>query len=299
MTGLSRAQDLGPREGFVQVDGGKVWYKIVGEGKGLPLLFIHGGPGASACPLMFDYPALSAERPLIFYDQLGTGKSERVNDPSLWTPKRFAGEIDSLRKALGLRELHILGQSWGGTVLIEYLSTRPKGIRSAIFSGPLISTSVWMRDANWLLSTLPRNLQDTIKKYEAIKDYGSPSYLAATDSFYYRYLSRYNMPMVRACDVLHPPNGDIYLHMWGPTEFTATGTLRGYDRTRDLKSIRVPVLFISGEFDEVRAETIRAFRRKVRGAESVIIPDAGHYIQTDQPRLFESAIRQYIHSLAH
>jgi proline iminopeptidase len=294
VTAVSSGQLLSPREGYVQVEGGRVWYKIMGKGKGVPLLFIHGGPGNSSCPIVPEYALIGEDRPVIFYDQLGTGKSDRVWDTTLWRPERFADEIDSLRKALGLAALHILGQSWGGTVLIEYLSRSPKGIRSALFSGPLISTKIWMKDARKLLSQLPEALQDTINYYERIKVYDAPSYLAATDSFYGRFFCRYNMALLKKSMNNDPWNNSIYTYMWGPTEFTATGTLKNYDRIRDLKGIRAPVLFIAGEFDEVRLQTMKRFHQKVKRSQMIIIPDAGHYIQTDQPVLFVNSIRDFL-----
>jgi proline iminopeptidase len=285
------SQDLTPREGFVQVEGGRVWYKIVGEGKGTPLLLIHGGPGSSSCKGMPTYTMLSNERPVIFYDQLGTGNSERVWDTALWKPSRFADEIDSLRKALGLKELHMLGHSWGGAVLIEYLSKKNAGIKSAIFAAPLISTSVWISDAKILLSKMPKALQDSISKYECLKDYEAVSYIAATDSFYARHLYRKGDPI---CVTGGPENDSIYKYMWGPTEFTATGTLKNYDRSKDLERLNLPVLFIAGQYDEARPETMKKFQAKVKGSKLVIIPGSGHGLYRDQPILYTEALREFL-----
>lgn len=287
----SSCQDLTPREGFVQVEGGKVWYKIVGEGKGTPLLLIHGGPGSSSCKGMPTYTMLSDERPVIFYDQLGTGNSERVWDTALWKPSRFADEIDSLRKALGLKALHILGHSWGGAVLIEYLSRKPAGIKSAIFAAPLISTSVWISDAKILVSKMPKAVQDSISKYERLKDYEAVSYIAATDSFYARHLYRKGEPI---CVTGGPENDSIYKYMWGPTEFTATGTLKNYDRSKDLERLNLPVLFIAGQYDEARPETMKKFQAKVKGSKLLIIPGSGHGLYRDQPILYTEALREFL-----
>lgn len=289
----SYSQNLTLREGFVQVEGGKIWYKIVGEGKGTPLLLIHGGPGSTSCKGMPSYSKLSNERPIIFYDQLGTGNSERVWDTSLWKPSRFANEIDSLRKALDLKELHILGHSWGGAVLIEYLSKRPVGIKSVIFAAPLISTPVWISDAKILLSQMPGYLQDTIKKYERLQDYKAASYISATDSFYARYLYRKGEPI---CVTGGPGNDSVYNYMWGPTEFNATGTLKYFDRTRDLERLSLPVLFIAGQYDEARPETMKKFHEKVKGSKLVIIPDSGHGLPGDQPILYTEALRAFLNS---
>ena len=288
------SQELKPGEGFVQVEGGKIWYKIVGEGKGVPLLLIHGGPGSRSCSGIPTYSMLADERPVIFYDQLGSGSSDRPWDTRLWRPSRFADEIDSLRKTLGLKELHILGHSWGGTVLMEYMMRQPKGVRSAIFASPLISTPVWINDAKLLLSQMPKNLQDTISKYERQRNYMAPSYLIATDSFYARYLVRHGRVDGDECAASGPGNDSLYNYMWGPTEFNATGTLKHYDRSRDLPKLRGSILFIAGEFDEARPATMRKFSQEVRGSKVVIIPDSGHGMHRDQPVLYVRALREFL-----
>ena len=79
---------LSPREGFIQVPGGRVWYRIVGSGPRTPLLVLHGGPGASSYYLK-PLAALAADRPVIFYDQLGGGRSDRPADSTLWRTERF------------------------------------------------------------------------------------------------------------------------------------------------------------------------------------------------------------------
>jgi proline iminopeptidase len=121
------------KEGYVNVEGGKIWYKIVGDGEGVPLLVLHGGPGSRSCSMIPGFSLLSNERPVIFYDQLGSGNSDRPTDTKFWKIERFVNEIDNLRSDLELNELHILGHSCGSTFLIEYMITKkPKGVKSRI-----------------------------------------------------------------------------------------------------------------------------------------------------------------------
>src|SRR6266581_993527 len=103
--------NLTPREGFIDVPGGKVWYRITGTGTKTPLLLLHGGPGVPSYYLK-PLAALGDDRPVIFYDQLGCGHSDRPTDSTLWTIDRFIKELVTVRQALGLNEVHILGQSW-------------------------------------------------------------------------------------------------------------------------------------------------------------------------------------------
>ncbi|MUP44675.1 alpha/beta fold hydrolase [Gramella sp. BOM4] len=285
------------KEGFVEVEGGKIWYKIVGEGKGTPLLILHGGPGSRSCTMISGYSRLGDERKVIFYDQLGSGSSERPTDTSLWKKERFVDEIEILREMLELDEVHILGQSWGGALLSEYMITRdPEGVRSVIFSSPLLSTKDWMEDANLLLSEMPKPIQDTIKKYESLKDYSAPVYLAAVDSFYSRHLSRKAWPReaVPECEGVGGFNSDVYNYMWGPTEFTATGTLLNFDRTDDLGEIEEPILFIAGEYDEARPETMYEYQKLTKSGKVEIIKNAAHSTVVDQPEQVTRVISDFL-----
>jgi proline iminopeptidase len=119
-------------EGFVSVEGGRVWYRSVGSG-GIPLLLLHGGPGAG-----HDYleplEMLAADRQVVFYDQLGCGRSDRPDNSALWRIERFVTEVAQLRRALGLSHIHLLGHSWGGWLAIEYLLSQPAGVVSVVLA---------------------------------------------------------------------------------------------------------------------------------------------------------------------
>ncbi|WP_133274432.1 alpha/beta fold hydrolase [Hymenobacter radiodurans] len=112
------------KEGYIEVPGGKVWYKILGADKpGIPLLLLHGGPGSGSGSFE-GFVALADERPVILYDQLGCGKSDKPDNPQLWTMERFVTELEQVIAALGYSKLHLLGHSWGGTLATEYLLTK-------------------------------------------------------------------------------------------------------------------------------------------------------------------------------
>lgn len=298
---VCEAQNPEPGEGYVNVEGGRIWYKVIGEGEGAPLMIVHGGPGGRSCGSIAVYSRLANERPVVLFDQLESGFSDRPNDTSLWKLPYFVKQVEAVKNALNLKNFHLLGSSWGGAIVIEYMLTSDtKEIVSVIFSGPLLSTPKWMEDAEILLSELSSSIQDTIKKYEALKEYYAPAYIAATDSFYARYLSRTKWPPRRSsmdCKGSKGFNAAIYNYMWGPTEFTATGTLSNFDRTDRLHELKLPVLFIAGEFDEVRTETLYDFQKKVEGSQSAIIPGAGHAKTTDNPDAFFRELSQFLNSV--
>ena len=135
------------KEGYVDVPGGKVWYEVLGDGDGLPLITLHGGPGSTHFGLE-PLQALADDRPVVFYDQLGCGNSDRPDDPSLWRVERFVEELHILKDALGLDQFHILGHSWGTMLGTDYYLTHPEGIVSLIQSSPCISIPKRLEDCN-------------------------------------------------------------------------------------------------------------------------------------------------------
>ena len=131
-------------EGTIDVPGGRVWYRSVGEG-GTPLLCLHGGPGFTHYYLE-SLEALGERRRVIFYDQLGCGRSDRPDDPSLWTVERFVEELAQVRAALGLDRLHLFGSSWGGMLAMQYVIDRRPPLQSMVLCGSPASMPRWVRD---------------------------------------------------------------------------------------------------------------------------------------------------------
>ncbi|MFC2164022.1 proline iminopeptidase-family hydrolase [Acidobacteriota bacterium] len=280
-------------EGFIDVTGGEVWYKIVGSGTATPILLLHGGPGVSSRSLE-PLAKLSDERPVIFYDQLGSGKSDRPSDLSLWKAKRFVEELSLVREALQLKEVHLFGHSWGTMLAVDYMLTKPSGIKSLILASPCLSISRWIQDANKLRATLPIETQDILKKHEEAGTTDSEEYMAATMEYYSRYLCRLDPWPPILQEVFTSFNTEVYGTMWGPSEFHATGNLKDYDRTEELKEISVPVLFTAGRYDEATPETTAFYRSIIPGAKLKIFENSAHMTMFEETDLYVKAIREFL-----
>ena len=281
-------------EGFVQVPGGRVWYRIMGTGDRTPLLLLHGGPGGRSCAFSV-LSDLASDRRVIYYDQLGSGRSDRPNDLALWRTERFVDELDAVRNALDLRELHLLGHSWGGTLATEYLLTKgQQGVRSVILSSPLISTPRWLADTRRLRLTLPQPVQSALNKCEAVETADDPACVAANDVFEEHFVrGAKQLPAVPECEGV--TGGDqVYRHMWGAGEFTATGLLRDYDRTDRLDELRLPVLFIAGRRDEAIPETIADFQKRVPGAQMRVLENSAHATYRTETAEYVKIVRQFL-----
>jgi len=281
------------REGLVAVPGGRVFVRQIGNGPGTPLLALHGGPGGVSCRFEVLAP-LAAERPVIFYDQLGSGRSDRPTDTTLWRVPRFVEEVTAVREALGLTQVHLLGHSWGGALAAEYLTAaRPTGIVSVVLSSPLLDTPRWIADANLLRAQLPDSIRRVLDEHEARGTLDAPAYQVATDTFYGRHVRRLPVGNEPRCEGV-VGNDTIYRQMWGPTEFLSNGSLKTWTRAADLPSIAAPTLFIAGEFDEARPQTLDGFRATMPDARLVVIPGAAHAAMREKPAEYVAALRAFL-----
>lgn len=287
---------LGPQEGFVEVTGGKIWYEVVGEGPNPPVLLLHGGPGSAS--FGFDpLREMGYDGPIIFWDQLGCGRSEALTDTTLMTLENFVDQTERLRRHLGLEDFVLYGHSWGTMLGIDYYLRYPEEVKAIVFSSPLFSTDRWIADADTLIATLPDSIKQTIRLYESTGEYDHPDYLAATEIYYSQFVTRKERPKVDRSHLNLNSGSAIYQYMWGPSEFNSTGTLRDFDRLDDLSAITVPTLLVCGEFDEARPETIRYYSSLIPGSKVEIIPDAAHSTLNDNQEAMLNVIREFLETL--
>ena len=287
------SKDLKPGTGYIDVPGGKVWYQVVGTGHRTPLLVLHGGPGGSSYYLK-PLGALGDDRPVIFYDQLGGGRSDKPSDTTLWKMERFVDEVTAVRNALGLRRVHILGHSFGTLILADYLKAKPKGVRSVIFASPVLDVPGYIEDVKGLLQQMPDSTQRIITEAEKNGTTDSPAYQAAMMTFYQRHLAR-KLPWSADVDsTISQLNPGPYVYMQGPSEFTINGTLKSYDATASLREIPVPTLFVSGQYDEVVPSRVRKFQELAPGSDREVIANAAHFMMQDQPAAFVSTVRDWL-----
>ncbi len=285
--------DLKPREAYVKVTGGKIWYRIMGEGKGTPIMMLHGGPGGT-CKSFYQFASLGNDRPVIIFDQLGSGRSGYHTDTALLKIENFVEQVEALKTSLGLKEFYLHGHSWGTALALEYYLKHPEGIKAIIFNSPYFSTSLWKKDADTLISKLADTIQLAIKYGEINHDYESAAYKNANEVFSKNYGVRKTRLTSELDTAISKGNKFIYNYMWGPTEFTATGTLINYEKVQSLKTIKVPVLFITGEYDEARPATVKYFESLVPGSKFVMIDDAGHGTMHDNREQNIKAIKNFL-----
>jgi len=241
------------REGYMPFMGYQTYYRIAGrceEGKS-PIIVMHGGPGSTHNYFeVLDCIAESGHA-VISYDQLGCGNSYVDGHPELWTLDTWTKELIALREHLGIKTCHILGQSWGGMLVISYLiDQKPEGIKSAVLSSTLPDSQLWGREQHRLVTYMSEEDQKAIAEAEATGNYNSPEHLAANARFMLRHCAGAVTEDSPEC--LRRPKkagAEPYLYGWGPNEYTPTGSLKDFYYTDRLNEIDVPCLVMSGTED--------------------------------------------------
>lgn len=284
-------------EGFVSFRGHRVWYRIVGEreesGK-LPLLVLHGGPGAPHDYLEPLEKMSATGRRVIFYDQLGCGNSDRPNAPALWSVELFVEELGVIRQELGLGNLHILGQSWGGMLGMEYALTGPEGVASLTIANSPASMTHWVSEANRLRADLPPEIQQTLLRHEKAGTTDDPEYEEAMQVFYRRHVCRLD-PWPDYVERAFEKLGDeVYNTMNGPSEFHVIGKLKSWDITDRLKEIRITTLIISGRHDEATPEIAEEVHRGIPNSEWVLFEHSSHMPHAEEPERYRQVLGDFL-----
>ena len=242
------------REGYMPFLEYKTYYRVVGKNTGIkkPLVLLHGGPGSTHNYFeVLDRIAEEDGRQLVMYDQIGCGNSYVENRPDLWNSKVWIEELIELRKHLGLDEIHLLGQSWGGMQTLEYVCNyKPEGLKSIILSSTLPASWLWAEEAQRMIAQMPQDMQDAIKKATESGDYSSPEYQAAEAEYMRQHCAGEVTENDPEC-LRRPKKAgrESYVVGWGPNEFTPLGTLKDYDVIDQLGDIKEPALIINGGND--------------------------------------------------
>lgn len=240
-------------EGYMPFMGHHTYYRTVGERTDkAPLILLHGGPGSTHNYFeVLDRVAEEDGRMLVMYDQIGCGNSYVDGRPELWTAETWVNELIALRKHLGLDTCHLLGQSWGGMLLLTYIcGYEHSGVKSGILSSTLPASWLWGIEQARMIKELPEEYQEAIKTATETGDYSNDIYQRAEEEYMLRHAAGKPDPNGPECLLRKKRTGrESYVVGWGPNEYTPMGTLKDYDVIDKLKDIKEPCLVINGGND--------------------------------------------------
>jgi len=247
------------------------------------LVLLHGGPGSTHNYMELLDELCEDGRQVISYDQLGCGNSYLDGHPELWVGETWLEELCALRQYLGLKELHLLGQSWGGMLLQMYLiEKKPEGIRSAVLSSTLPASWLWGREQHRMIRYMAEEDQKAIREAEETGDYTGEAYLAANDHFMERHCASGPTPESPECLRREKRSGhEAYVTAWGPNEYTPLGTLKDFDYIDRLGEIEVPCLIVSGTDDLCTPLIAKTMADGIRGARWELFEGCRHMCYAD------------------
>ena len=285
------------REGTTPFSDGETWYRVAGSlDEGVPLIALHGGPGATHDYLL-SLADLAHGRAVVHYDQIGNGRSTHFPErgAEYWTVDLFVRELQSLVAGLGIREHHVLGQSWGGFLAQEYALTQPEGLRSLVLADTAASWADFATEAGKLRAQLPLDVQATLAKHEAAGTYDDPEYADACQVFYDRHVCRIPYPPeVAASFEWLERDPTVYRTMNGPSEFHIIGSCKDWHVKDRLHEIRVPTLLVSGRHDEATPALQQVLLDGIPNAEWVLFEESSHMPHVEERERYLQVVGDWL-----
>jgi L-proline amide hydrolase len=263
-------------EGYVDFRGYRTWYRSVGDlatGR-TPLLALHGGPG-STHHYFGPLERLCDERPVVLYDQIGCGGSDRPQDIE-WSVAVFREEVDAVRSQLGLARIHLLGTSWGGMLALEHVLSGAKGIVGLVLSSTLASVDDWAAEQRVLRDALPPDVVEVLDRHEQAATYDDPEYEGAMEVYFDRHFYRGPKPRAELERMAAEKATDVYRAMQGPNEWTVTGAIKGWDVRDRLGEIDLPTLVIRGRHDMCTDAIAATLVKGIRDVREAVLEDSSH-----------------------
>lgn len=290
------------RDGYAAFGPYRTWYRVLGDldaGGPAPLVTLHGGPGGTHDYLLSMADLAGEGRPVVFYDQVGNGRSTHGRDAPIetWTFSLFLDELDNLLGHLGIAgSYHLLGQSWGGFLGLEHAIARPSGLRSLVVSNSAASYPAWAEETDRLRHELPPEVEAELRRHEAEGTTDSDAYRAACGEFNRRFMCRLDAwpdELVRSMRAVDD-DPTVYRAMNGPSEFHITGTARHWSAVERLGEIAVPVLVVSGRFDEATPKLQRPFVERIAEVEQVIFENSAHQPFWEERRRYMDVVGGFL-----
>jgi proline iminopeptidase len=279
----------------------RVWTKRVGNNPRIKVLVLHGGPGATHEM----YEALDSYFPgagieYYYYDQLGSAYSDQPHDASLWDLGRFVEEVEQVRQALHLDHgnFYLYGQSWGGLLAIEYALKYQQHLKALIVSNMMSSVPAYnVYATKVLMPQIDPAVLAELKSIEAKKDFDNPRYESLLiEHFYTKHVLRMPLdqwpePVTRSFARL---NKEVYVPMQGPSELGASGKLENWDRSGDLKRIRVPTLVIGARYDTMDPTHMEWMAKQFPRGHYLYCPHGSHLAIYDDQQVYFKGLTGFI-----
>jgi proline iminopeptidase len=290
------SKKLQAREGYVEGAGAAIYFKTLG--RGVPLLLLHGGPGADHSDFLPALQPLARRYQLVLIDERGSGRSQRLRDPKGYTLNYMVKDIECVRQHLKLAQLVVLGHSFGGILAQAYAVRHPKRILGLVLAGAGSSARSIDRDFRNLRKHLPARLRARLARQEKIgifqangaytKEYAAASAEALAPYMY----AKAPPPRYQAAPEL---GMEVLREMWvRRSDFHIDGNLKGFDFTQSLSRVKAPSLVVIGDRDLVSTATADLSRASLPRATLVVMAECAHMMYIDQTARFNRLLEEFL-----
>jgi len=282
----------------VAVDGFEVVTYSYGSGENI-LFLLNGGPGLPCDYLRDPHIFLAGEGyRVVAFDQLGCGNSDRPDDSSLWNIARYVEEVETVRKALNLEKVHLLGQSWGGWLSIEYALTYPDAIQSLVLANTCGDLPHLTTELNRMRDALGSETVAMMLHHESMGTIDHPEYQAAITILNYRHVCRLKEWPSSLLASVNDWNMGPYGTMQGPNEFLYIGNLKNWNRIPDMPKLKMPTLIITGTHDEIGPACALRMHNALQNSKVIVFPNSSHVPFYEEPDDYFSALRNFLSAQA-
>jgi len=283
-------------EGYLEGCGSILYYESIGSGS--PLIVLHGGPGSSHQYFLPHLLPLARHHRLIFLDERGSGRSQRLADPSGYTLEAMSCDVNALRDSLGYPTTDVLGHSFGGILAQDYALRYPGHVHRLILAGTGSSAARLDADFAAIKAALDPDLRKRIEALEAKGILGpdgaqTPEYRKLADEAELPY--EYSVRPPAWSEPADPVGWDVLNTMWGSkSDFHIDGNLAGFDFVPRLKKLGIATLIIAGDHDLPSRATLEETHRALANSHLVILNHCGHESFVDQPRAFFAEVDAFL-----
>ena len=275
-----------------------------------PVILVHGGPGAPEGGLELVTATLAdAGFDVYNYHQVGAGRSERLEDVTEYTLARHVADLEAIRRAIGAERVVLVGESWGGTLIAQYLSAHPDRVARAVVSSPGEIWAPAFADTGGLTASGRRDQRAVIYDYPrfmlAHVLMGAVGPRVTHDLLPDRQMDGVFQELVGRLDLWsgcpaeqHPAGKAVRDEQAGvgfwANAMTSLDAQRVADPRPVLRNVSTPVLVLRSACDYIAWEVTREYRDLLPGAVMLTVEDAGHVIPNDRPELYRQTVRAFL-----
>ncbi|WP_298216776.1 proline iminopeptidase-family hydrolase [Acidocella sp.] len=265
-------------------------------GSGPEVLFcLNGGPGLP-CDYVRDSHSFLAENGyrVVAFDQLGCGASDRPTDPRLWTLDRYVEEVETVRTRLNLGIVHLLGQSWGTWLGIEYALTYPEAFKTITLANGAANIPHLITELERLRYALGHETVAMMQRHEAEGTTDHPEYQGAIAVLNYRHVCRLQDWPEAVKASLDDWNQGPYNAIQGPNEFCYTGSIKDWNRVPDLHRLTQPALVMCGLHDELTPACSRLIHQNLPQSRIKVFQNSSHMPFWEEPEEYQKTLRAFL-----